>query len=679
MGIHLHSCCVRILRRYIDRIGYENNFSIYDTDDSKAILKEVLRRLELDPKIYKEKALLVKISAAKNEMISPEEYERSAEKWEDRKTAEVYGEYQAQLRKNNALDFDDLLIKTVELFRQCPEVLEYYQERFRYIHIDEFQDTNRVQFLFVRYLAARYKNLCVVGDDDQSIYRFRGADIRNILDFEKAFPDAYVVRLEQNYRSVGNILEAANEVIVHNRDRKAKRLWTDNIPGGRVRLAQLRTGFDEADFVARDIAERRAAGAKLSDFAVLYRTNAQSRLFEEKFLLSNIPYRIVGGINFYSRKEIKDILAYLKTIDNGRDDLSVQRIINIPKRSIGGTSVNRAENYAAEEDFSFFDALLEADRIPGMGKAALKIKGFTNFILTLRAQSAYIGVSSLIQKILEETGYRKELVEENTEESKARIENLDELVSKAAEYENSAETPTLSGFLQEVALVADIDLVDTEADRVMLMTFHGAKGLEFEHVYMAGMEDGLFPGHMSISSGDSADLEEERRLCYVGITRAKRTLTLTSAQMRVVRGEQQYSNTSRFVNEIPPELIEEVRGSVFGRSTSRYSAEGTGAFGRSTSRYSAEGTGAFGRKAAAGGNAAFTRKAGASGWDPRSFKVQKASSLDYGPRDRVSHVKFGEGTVLEIRDGGRDYEVTVDFDKCGVKKMFASFAKLRKC
>ncbi len=648
-----HSSCVRILRRYIDRLGYDNRFTIYDTEDSKTVMKEMIRRLDLDPKIYKERNLLSKISAAKNEMITPNEYEKQVTRWEDRRVGEIYRAYQEQLKKNNALDFDDLLVKTVELFRDCPEALDYYQERFRYIMVDEYQDTNTVQFQFVSRLAARYRNLCVVGDDDQSIYKFRGANIGNILDFEKVFPDAKVIKLEQNYRSTQNILDAANEVIRHNKGRKEKRLWTENGTGDKVNFRQFQSGFEEAEFVAGEIGRKVRTGEyHYRDFAVLYRTNAQSRLFEEKFLLANIPYKIVGGVNFYGRKEIKDLLAYMKTVDNSLDDLAVQRIINVPKRGIGAATIGKVEAYAAEQDIHFYDALLEADYIPGLGRAAAKIRPFTLFIQSLRSQLEYLSVKELLEKIIEDTGYVKELEAEDTEEARARIENIDEFISKAADYEASAAEPSLSGFLQEVALVADIDSVDDSSDYVLLMTLHSAKGLEFNEVYMAGMEDGLFPSYMTITGDDPSELEEERRLCYVGITRARKKLTLTAARQRMIRGETQYSKTSRFVREIPRELID------LGRD--------------GTTEH------AFKKPELFGGAEVPRKKYTAETFKPRQFTVTKADSLDYGVGDTVRHVKFGVGVVQSIAEGGRDYEVTVDFDRFGVKRMFASFAKLKK-
>jgi DNA helicase-2/ATP-dependent DNA helicase PcrA len=657
-----HSSCVRILRRFIDRLGYSGNFTIYDADDSKAVMKEVMRRLDMDPKIYKERGLLAKISAAKNEMISPEEYARSAVRWEEKKAAEAYQEYQARLRQNNALDFDDLLVKTVELFRADPEVLGYYQERFRYILVDEYQDTNTVQFEFVRLLASRYKNLCVVGDDDQSIYKFRGANIGNILGFERVFPEARVVKLEQNYRSTQNILNAANEVIAHNTGRKAKHLWTENEEGPLIAFRQFQNGFEEAEYIAGDISGKVRSGQdRYQDFAVLYRTNAQSRLFEEKFLTANIPYKLVGGVNFYARKEIKDLLAYLKTVDNGLDDLAVQRIINVPRRGIGAATIGKVEEYAADQQISFYDALLEAENIGDLGRSLTKLRAFTTFIQSLRSVSGYLPVKELLEKIIEDTGYVKELEAEDTDESRARIENIDELLSKAADYEETAETPTLGGFLQEVALVADIDSVEESSDYVLLMTLHSAKGLEFDHVYMAGMEDGLFPSYMTITGGDSSELEEERRLCYVGITRARKSLTMTAAMMRMVRGETQYCKTSRFVREIPRELVD------LGRD-----AQPRGSYGGSGGKSALFGKASpFGDGGHSSGRPAVT-------FQPRQFTVNKAKTLDYGVGDTVRHVKFGVGVVRDITEGGKDYEVTVEFEQAGIKRMFASFARLKK-
>ena len=650
-----HSTCVRILRRYIDRLGYDTNFTIYDTEDQKTVMKSVCQKLQLDSKLYKERMLLNVISHAKDEYISPNEFLLEAKgDFRQEKIAQAYVEYQKELKKNNALDFDDLLMKTVELFQSCPDVLEYYQNRFRYIMVDEYQDTNTVQFKFISTLARQYRNLCVVGDDDQSIYKFRGANIRNILDFEKVFPDAKVVKLEQNYRSTQNVLNAANGVIANNRGRKEKALWTENEQGEPILFQQFQNGYEEAEYVSGEISKKvRKGEAEYQDFAVLYRTNAQSRLFEEKFLYANIPYKIVGGVNFYSRKEIKDILAYLKTIDNGKDDLAVRRIINVPKRGIGNVTLAKVQAYADSRDISFFEALEEAGEIPGLGKAALKIQPFVHLIHEMRLSLADMSMQDLIQAILDKTGYAEELKNEDTDESKARLENIDEFINKAVTYEEGAEEPNLSGFLEEVALVADIDSVEDGDNRVLLMTLHSAKGLEFPYVYLAGMEDGLFPSYMSIAADDpTEEIEEERRLCYVGITRAMKELTITCARCRMVRGETQYNNVSRFVREIPSELL--ARKSVMPREPKKPEVP------QNTSYQKAK--------------EAFRTKT----FDPQQFKVVKADKLDYTVGDQVSHVKFGKGTVLEITEGGRDYEVKVDFERFGVKKMFASFAKLKK-
>ena len=654
-----HSTCVRILRRFIDHIGFGTNFTIYDTEDQKTIMKDICKRLEIDTKMYKEKSLLAAISSAKDELISPEAYALRAQgDFRKMKEAAVYREYQQVLRKNNALDFDDLIVKTVELFQSDMEVLDYYQERFRYIMVDEYQDTNTAQFQLIKLLAGKYKNLCVVGDDDQSIYKFRGANIYNILNFEKEFPNAVTIKLEQNYRSTQNILNAANGVIANNVGRKAKRLWTENEEGEKIAFHQFETGFDEADYVAKDIRSKVREGMyHYGDCAVLYRTNAQSRLFEERFITASIPYKIVGGVNFYSRREIKDLLAYLKTIDNAMDDLAVRRIINVPKRGIGATTLSRVQDYADENGLTFYNALKMAEEIGTIGRASAKIRPFVMLIQSMRSKLPYISVSELLQEIIEETGYVRELEAENTEEAQQRMENIDELISKAVTYEESEEEPTLSGFLEEVALVADIDSVDETQDYVVLMTLHSAKGLEFPQVYLAGMEDGLFPGFGAIcAENPTAEIEEERRLAYVGITRAKERLSISCARMRMIRGETQYNKVSRFVKEIPRELL---AGTIQKEKMP------------DIPKPSMMAKNAFSAKPMA------LRRTGVP--EARNFgNSAMKKSLDYAVGDTVSHLKFGTGVVKQIIDGGRDYEVTVDFSGVGVKKMFASFAKLKK-
>ena len=549
-----HATCMRILRRHIDRLGYDTNFTIYDTDDQKTVIKQVCKRLNIDTKMYKERTLLSEISSAKDELVDVREFEvKSVGDYRKSVTAKVYREYQDTLKKSNALDFDDIIVKTVELFKSCPEVLYNYQERFRYIMVDEYQDTNTAQFELIRLLADGYRNLCVVGDDDQSIYKFRGANIYNILNFEKEFPNAVTIKLEQNYRSTQNILNAANGVIANNVGRKAKRLWTENEEGEKIAFHQFETGFDEADYVAKDIRSKVREGMyHYGDCAVLYRTNAQSRLFEERFITASIPYKIVGGVNFYSRREIKDLLAYLKTIDNAMDDLAVRRIINVPKRGIGATTLSRVQDYADENGLTFYNALKMAEEIGTIGRASAKIRPFVMLIQSMRSKLPYISVSELLKEIIEETGYVRELEAENTEEAQQRMENIDELISKAVTYEESEEEPTLSGFLEEVALVADIDSVDETQDYVVLMTLHSAKGLEFPQVYLAGMEDGLFPGFGAIcAENPTAEIEEERRLAYVGITRAKERLSISCARMRMIRGETQYNNCLLYTSPSP--------------------------------------------------------------------------------------------------------------------------------
>lgn len=681
-----HSTCVRILRRYIDRLGFGTNFTIYDSDDQKTLMKDICKRLEIDTKMYKEKMFLSAISSAKDELIDPIEFEtRAAGDYVKRKQAQVYREYQQALKQNNALDFDDLIMKTVELFKLDKEVLASYQDRFRYIMVDEYQDTNTAQFELIRLLALKYQNLCVVGDDDQSIYKFRGANIYNILNFEHHFPDATVIKLEQNYRSTQNILDAANAVIANNQGRKEKRLWTDNGAGDKITFEQLDTAAEEADFVARDIARRVRKGEyQYKDCAILYRTNAQSRLFEERFITANIPYKIFGGVNFYARKEVKDLLAYLKTIDNGQDDLAVRRIINIPKRGIGAASINKVALYAQEQEISFYDALCVAEQVPGLGKAAAKIRPFVLFIQSMKAKAKLLSVADLLQEVIETTGYVRELEAEGTDEAEARIENIDELISKAVDYAEGEEAPTLNGFLENVALVADIDSFDENSDYVVLMTLHSAKGLEFPNVYLAGLEDGLFPSYMSITSDNSqAEIEEERRLAYVGITRAKKNLTITSARVRMVRGQTQYGKVSRFVREIPPELLS---GKIYEPKTKEEPIEQSTfqkarkAF-RTVPSYGGSG---YGKEVGEGegyGSTFHSSKA----TKPVYTKVENqrdfgsaGGALSYQVGDRVRHIKFGDGEVMAIVSGGRDYEVTVDFDKVGTKKMFASFAKLKK-
>lgn len=665
-----HSMCVRILRRHIGLLGYDTNFTIYDTDDQKTLMKDVCKLLKIDTKIYKERSLLGAVSHAKNELVTPQEFRLQAGgDFSMQKIAEVYEEYEKQLRANNALDFDDLLVKTVQLFQTQADVLGYYQDRFRYIMVDEYQDTNTVQFELVRLLASKYRNLCVVGDDDQSIYKFRGANIKNILDFEKVFEDAKVIKLEQNYRSTSNILNAANAVISNNVGRKDKTLWTQNGEGDKINLRQFDTAYDEAEYIVGDIRERVDNGdCSYQDNAILYRTNAQSRIFEEKFVTANIPYKIVGGINFYARREIKDLLAYLKTVDNGRDDLAVRRIINVPKRGIGLTSINRVQEYAADHEKGFYEALQGADLIPNIGRGVGKLESFVALIEHFKADARDMSIHELIEEIIADTGYIESLEAESAEEAQARIENIDELRSKIVAYEEACEDQdvpaTLSGFLEEVALVADIDSLDENSDYVVLMTLHSAKGLEFPRVYLAGMEDGIFPSYMTITADDPDEVEEERRLCYVGITRAEKELTLTCAKRRMIRGETQYNKMSRFLKELPMELVS--TGNAFGTKISADSSP----FDREDEPVR--------QNPYMQARQAFRAKAFVQTKPVKQFGSPSGKGLDYSVGDRVRHMKFGEGTVTGITEGGRDYEVTVDFDSAGTKKMFAAFAKLQK-
>ena len=669
-----HSTCVRILRRYIDRIGYDTNFVIYDADDQKSVIKDVCKRLNVDTKVLKERTVLSAISSAKDELISPNEYSLSAAgDYHKQKIAALYQEYQQTLKKNNAVDFDDLIMKTVELFKDCPDVLQSYQNRFRYIMVDEYQDTNSAQFELIRLLAGDRHNLCVVGDDDQSIYKFRGANIRNILDFEKYYPEAAVIRLEQNYRSTQNVLDAANAVIRNNIGRKEKALWTDQGAGERIHFRQFDNAYEEAEFVADDVARKKRNGSyQYKDCAVLYRTNAQARLLEERFIVEGIPYDVVGGVNFYSRKEIKDLLAYLKTIDNGRDDLSVKRIINIPKRGIGAATIAKVQDYADEKGISFYDALKQADEISTIGRSGAKLKPFVDMIKVFRSKLKVYTLTDLIKDIIETTGYVRDLEADSEEEAQTRIENIDELVSKVASYEETHDEPSLSEFLEEVALVADIDGVDEDDDRVLLMTLHSAKGLEFSQVYLTGMEDGLFPSYMSIVADGDAEIEEERRLAYVGITRAKKGLTICCAKMRMIRGETQYNAVSRFVKEIPPELLDNRMPKPAYRDDDLLQPSRTKPAAVLTKKRTAAENKTY--IASAG------TKMGISSFG--SLGITKggnaAGKPDYDAGDRVSHIKYGEGTVLAMEPGPRDYKVTVDFDEAGQKIMYAGFAKLKK-
>lgn len=700
-----HSMCVRILRRHIDLIGFDTNFTIYDTDDQKSVMKDILKRNEIDTKILKERAVLSAISSAKDELVSPVEFLKNvAGDYRQEQIGKLYVEYQDALQKANALDFDDIIVKTIELFKKNPKVLDNYQERFKYIMVDEYQDTNTAQFELIRLLADKYRNLCVVGDDDQSIYKFRGANIGNILDFEKIYTEAKVIKLEQNYRSTQTILNAANAVIANNTARKEKALWTENGEGTRIHYRQMENAYEEAEYISSEISKAVRKGTyTYSQCAVLYRTNAQSRILEEAFVRENMPYNVVGGVNFYSRKEIKDVLAYLKTIDNGVDDLAVKRIINVPKRGIGQTTIGKISNYAEEMNISFFDALCDADKIQGLGKAIAKITSFISVIQVLKAKSEFFTIKQLVNEILDNTGYLEELKETEEDDGKERIENIDELINKAVDFDEKAEEPSLSNFLSEVALVADIDRLDEKQDRTLLMTLHGAKGLEFDNVFIAGAEDGVFPSISAIYDEDPTAIEEERRLAYVGITRAKKELTITSAKMRMLRGETQYNAVSRFVKEIPENLMDnkpQKERRIDFDSYDDCSSErlmfkskpyGSGSYSSGGFGGSSYGNGLpkatvkpkvtpLDKKPyiAKSSNGAGTDKAANLTAFGISKGIQAAGTLEYKVGDRVSHIKYGDGTVKNMVLEPRDYKVTVEFDSVGQKIMYAAFAKLKK-
>lgn len=672
-----HSMCVRILRKHIECLGRGRDFTIYDTDEQKVVIKEVLKYLGLDPKLYPERAMIAAISKAKEGYMSPDDYERAhATSFRDQQIAKVYREYQKRLISNNALDFDDLIYQTIFLFETNPDVLAEYQERFKYIMVDEYQDTNHTQFILVKMLAAKYRNLCVVGDDDQSIYKFRGANIYNILNFEQEYTDAKVVKLEQNYRSTANILNAANAVIAHNEGRKDKTLWTNQDDGELVKFVKYNTGYDEASGIVAGIRKLSSKGTSLNDVAVLYRTNNQSRLIEEKLIYEGLPYKIYGGTNFYSRKEVKDMVCYLKLLVNCSDDTSVKRIINVPRRGIGDTTINKINDFAISEGVNFYDALLDIECVPGVARATEKIKAFTGMIEEIRRMlEGGNFISEVYDEIISQTGYVDELNAEGTDEAKARIENINELKNKIVKYEEDAENPNLTELLEEIALVADVD-EEEDGDKVTLMTLHSAKGLEFPYVFIGGMEEGLFPSRLSLDSDDPDAVEEERRLCYVGITRAMKQLFLSAAASRMVNGTTNYSDISRFIKEIPSHYLES-EGVFAGRSVN------------SSGNNTVAGTSVVGKRklnqSDYGRNNPYTKTNSNPSANPgfgKTFPMGLASNSsaqnDYEVGDTVKHIKFGKGVVTSIVSAGIDAEVTVDFERVGEKKMFASLVKLKK-
>ena len=658
-----HSTCVRILRRFIDHLGYDNAFTIYDSDDQKSLMKDICKQLNIDTKKYKERTFLNAISSAKDELKTPEQYaDEVAKEYNKKIFGRVYKEYQKRLKQNNALDFDDLIMLTVQLFRQNAEILNHYQERFPFILVDEYQDTNTAQFTLLSLLASRYQNLCVVGDDDQSIYRFRGANIHNILNFEKIFPATEVIRLEQNYRSTKNILAAASGVIKHNSMRKEKTLWTTAEAGAPISYGRYNNEYEEAQGIAADIHRQVKDGMSYSDFAILYRTNAQSRVFEEKLIYEGIPYRIIGAVNFYARKEIKDILCYLKTINNSADDIAIKRIINIPRRGIGQTTIGRISDYAFSQEMPFYEALRRVDEIPGCTRASAKIHSFVSLIehFRMKLRGEMYSLEDMTQELLDVTGYVRELEAEDTDEANGRIENIESLMNKIVQYEEDNNGGTLNDLLEDIALVADIDTVSDDAEQVLLMTLHSAKGLEFPNVYICGMEETIFPGASAVFGDDTSELEEERRLCYVGITRAMKKLTLTSANQRMRNGEMNFNRPSRFINEIPRHLVKQTYGAVLKPETESKPTE----FSRTkASLYTKDRKNPF-------ANNPYIQKGMGS--------ASPAGAPDYQVGDRVSHTKFGQGIVRSLTKLTNDYEVVIEFDGFGQRKLRSSFAKLTK-
>jgi DNA helicase II / ATP-dependent DNA helicase PcrA len=662
-----HSMCVRILRRDIDRMGFNRNFTILDTTDQQSVVKGILKEKNIDPKKFDPRAILGSISSAKNELIDPEEFKKTAGGYFEQVVSDVYEEYQKRLRKNQALDFDDLIMMTIQLFTRVPEVLEFYQRKFQYIHVDEYQDTNRAQYMLVKLLANRFKNLCVVGDSDQSIYKWRGADIANILSFEKDYPNATVILLEQNYRSTKRILLAANKVIENNMNRRAKNLWTENPEGNKLVYFRADSEQGEAQFVAGKIKElTRDQNVKLSDIAILYRTNAQSRVMEEVLLKSNIEYSIVGGIKFYDRKEIKDMLAYLRLISNPDDDISLQRVINVPKRGIGSTSLDKIADFAAIHDLSLYQALDSIELIGLSPKITKAAREFRDLIKNYTNMQEFLSVTELVEEILDKTGYREMLKAEKSLEAQSRLENLEELLSVTKNFEDSSEDRSLVAFLTDLALVADIDSLDEDgekADTITLMTLHSAKGLEFPVVFLIGLEEGVFPHSRSLM--EEAEMEEERRLAYVGITRAEKSLFITNAQMRTLFGRTNMNPASRFIAEIPEDLIEGVEPEK--RMNTPFNSGGGRSFGGSGS--------SFGQAKSTFSTPTTPRKpvmrpvSAASGGEDVGWKVG----------DKAEHGKWGIGTVVSVKGQGEGTELDIAFPSpVGIKRLLAKFAPIKK-
>ncbi|HIZ83764.1 MAG TPA: UvrD-helicase domain-containing protein [Firmicutes bacterium] len=695
-----HATCSKILRRYGDRLGYTSHFTIYDTDDQRRLMKEVQKQLKIDDKLLPHKAILSAVSGAKDALISPAEYAgRAGSDYRLNQIAKAYGLYQQLLKEADAMDFDDIIVNAVELFRQNPDVLDYYQNKFRYIMVDEYQDTNHAQYMLVKLLADKHRNICVVGDDDQSIYRFRGATIENILSFEKQYPGAKVIRLEQNYRSTKTILQAANAVIAHNAARKGKSLWTENEDGAKIDVHTAADEQDEARYVADRILDDVREGKKFSDHAILYRMNAQSNALENVFVRSGIPYRIIGGFRFYDRKEVKDVIAYLNVINNPADSLRMRRIINEPKRGIGDATVAHVAQIAEGLGVSMFQVMKEADAYPALSRAAKKLREFAGMLQELIEAAERLSIHELLELTLDKSGYMRALAAQG-EEAKDRIDNVNELSSSILQYEQENEEPTLSGFLEEVSLITDIDAYDTGDDRVVLMTLHSAKGLEFPVVFLVGMEEGIFPGNQSIYGGPE-EIEEERRLAYVGITRARQELIITNAGTRMLYGSTSRNRPSRFLNEMPETCLNQTgRPAAAAFSAYMQNMRGGvrdnlpfGSGGELPERYfqasPGQGMGGtYGRKNPAAG---FVRKAPAAA-SMESVHVAGQASPSAGGAgktagsksgglavgDRVLHKAFGQGIVRKATPMGNDTLLEIQFEKAGVKKIMQNFAKLEK-
>jgi DNA helicase-2/ATP-dependent DNA helicase PcrA len=652
-----HAACVRILHREISSLGYTSNFAIYDSQDQLVLLRAICKEMNLDEKKFAPKKIQNAISRYKCKLQTPNKAKKISNDFFEKKNIEVYEIYQRRLQENNALDFDDLIMLTVRLFQEQPQVLEKYQERFRYIMVDEYQDTNHAQYALVNILAKKYQNLCVVGDDDQSIYGFRAADIRNILDFERDYPEARVIKLEQNYRSTQLILDAANEVITHNLGRKAKKLWTENSVGEPIVCFTADNEGDEAAFVVEKVEELKGQGANYGDCAVLMRTNAQSRTLEEWLIRTGIPYKLIGGVKFYERKEIKDILAYLRFLVNPYDGVSLKRIINEPRRGIGEVTVKKIEDYSWDKGISIYQALLEYENLGLVGKTAKAVEGFINLLESFRQSLEKLTVTELTKKILAETGYWAQLKREHSPEAESRKENLQEFLTKTLEYDQFAEESSLGDFLSQVALVTDLDNLQEKDEAVVVMTMHSAKGLEFPHVFLIGMEEGIFPHYRAFY--DSQELEEERRLCYVAMTRAQERLYLVNARERYLYGRKNMNQSSRFLEEVPPQLCIQYKRPGFFETTPAYTV---------------------GTNVVAGGTvtSATKVKQGDRQVERQIGEQVRRKGQIFVLGDKVFHQKWGEGVIVSTKGQGSEIELSIAFPEQGIKTVLAKYAPLRK-